>query len=80
MTRLPADNLQDFIYGLRHYYTVYEGTYKEGDSVVLYSDHQEEVFIIRNIIRNQGKITLGLIREANLRKINSYYAGTNPLD
>lgn len=80
MNRLYCDNLNDFILGMRHYYTVYEGAYREGDSVILYNDHHEALFTVMNVIRHEGKISLGLIREANLRKINSYYAGTNPLD
>lgn len=78
--RLPCDNLQDFVNGIRHYYTVYEGDYQEGDTVILYNHHEEYYFKVRIIIRYPGRIILGLVTEEVDKKISSYYSGTNPLD
>ena len=57
---LPCTNLQDFIYGIKHFYTVDKnGYYEVGDTVTLYNDQHAEEFEIITIYYMEN-IVLGL--------------------
>ena len=65
MTKLPCDNLTDFIYGMKHFYSVGKNQFEQGQQVILYNDQQEEVFEIVNVIRFKEHYVLGLRYKEN---------------
>lgn len=60
MTRLPCENLTDFINGLKHFYSVDKGSFKEGQHIILHNDHEEKIFEIINVIRFDEYNVLGI--------------------
>lgn len=65
MIKLPCDNLNSFVNGLKHFYSVEKSGFEEGKQVVLFNDHQEEVFEIINVIRFKEHYVLGLRYKEN---------------
>ena len=65
MTKLPCDNLTDFINGMKHFYSVGKNQFEQGQQVILYNDQQEEVFEIVNVIRFKEHYVLGLKYKEN---------------
>lgn len=60
MIKLPCDNLKDFVVGIKHFYTVYEGNYQLAQTVILYCENWQEKFEVIHIIRHEGNTVLGL--------------------
>ena len=82
--RLPCENIDDFINGIKHHYTVTENKHKQGQCVTLYNDYKECDFKITFILHYANEHILHLRKidgsEYNRDVVSNYYGGTNLLD
>ena len=82
--RLPCDNIDDFIQGLNHHYSVTSDQFEQGKAITLFSDYKECDFRIVNIIhfKEHNVLTLRKIEcsEHERDVVSNYYGMTNPLD
>ena len=65
MNKLPCDNLTDFIYGTKHFYSVEKNQFEQWEQVILYNDQQKAMFEIINVIRFKEHDVLGLKYKEN---------------
>ena len=82
--RLPCDNINAFIDGINHFYTVQENRFVKGKAVTLYSEYKECDFRIENVIYFKEHTVLSLEKiegsEHEREVVGTYYGMTNPLD
>ena len=80
--RLPCDNLDDFINGIKHYYSVTTDKYQIGDIVTLYNDQEECKFRVMYILNFKEHNVLHLSEEGlySRETISNYHNGLNPTD
>ena len=77
--RLPCDNLDDFINGIKHYYSVTTDKYQIGDIVTLYNDQEECKFRVMYILNFKEHNVLHLLEESKYSRevISNYHNGLN---
>ena len=77
--KLPCDNIDDFIRGIKHYYSVTTDEYLIGDIVTLYNEHTECKFRVMYILNFKEHKILHLLEESKYSReaISSFYNGTN---
>ena len=88
--RLYCDNIEKFIFGINHFYTVQENRFVKGKAVTLYSEYKECDFKIKHVLVMYNQETGEDDRVLHLEKIEgseherdvvgNYYGMTNPLD
>ena len=80
--RLPCDNIDDFIRGIKHYYSVTTDKYQIGDIVTLYNNQKECKFRVMYILNFKEQKILHLLEESKYSReaISNFYNGLNPLD
>ena len=80
--KLPFDNIDDFIEGHKHHYSVTTDKYAIGDIVTLYNNHKECKFRVMYILNFKEHRVLHLMEETKYSReaISSFYNGLNPLD
>ena len=80
--KLPCDNIDDFIRGIKHCYSVTTDKYQIGDIVTLYNDQEECKFRVMYILNFKEHRVLHLMEEGlySREAINNYHNGLNPLD
>ena len=82
--RLYCDNIDDFIQGLKHHYSVTSDQFEQGKAITLFSDYKECDFRIENIIHFKEHNVLSLEKiegsEHERDVVGTYYGMTNPLD
>ena len=77
--RLPCDNIDDFIEGRKHHYSVTTDKYTIGDIVTLYNDQEECKFRVMYILNFKEHKILHLLEESKYSReaISNYYNGLN---
>lgn len=60
MIRLPCDNLDSFVQGVKHFYSVNSNDFKKGQHIILYNDEYEATFEIQLLIYFEENTILGL--------------------
>lgn len=82
--RLPCENIDDFILGLKHIYMLEDRQPEKGQCVTLYNDYKECDFKIKFILHYDDHHVLHLTKiegsEYDRDVVSNYYAGKNPLD
>ena len=82
--RLPCDNIDTFIDGINHHYSVKNNRYEQGKVVTLFDDYKECDFRIENVIPFKEHTVLSLEKsegsEHEREVVGNYYGMTNPLD
>ena len=80
--KLPCDNIDDFIHGIKHYYSVETDKYQIGDIITLHNDHKECKFRVMYILNFKEHKILHLMEESKYSReaISSFYNGLNHLD
>ena len=82
--RLYCDNIEKFIDGINHHYSVTSDQFEQGKAITLFSDYKECDFRIVNIIhfKEHNVLTLRKIEgsEHEREVVGTYYGMTNPLD
>ena len=82
--RLYCDNIDAFIDGIKHHYSVTSNRYEQGKVVTLFDDYKECDFRIGNIIYFKEHTVLSLVKiegsEHERDVVSNYYGMTNPLD
>ena len=80
--RLPCDNIDDFIEGRKHHYSVTTNKYQIGDIVTLHNDHKECNFRVMYILNFKEHRVLHLMEEGlySREAISNYHNGLNLLD
>lgn len=80
--KLPCDNIDDFINGKKHHYSVTTDKYQIGDIVTLYNDQEECKFRVMYILNFKEHKILHLLEESKYSReaISSFYNGLNPTD
>ena len=80
--KLPCENIDAFIHGIKHYYSVTTDKYQVGDIVTLYNDHKECKFRVMYILNFKEHKVLHLLEESRYsqKAISSFHNATNPLD
>ena len=82
--RLYCDNIEKFIDGINHHYSVTSNRYEQGKVVTLFDDYKECNFRIENVIYFKEHTVLSLEKiegsEHEREVVGTYYGMTNPLD
>ena len=82
--RLYCDNIDTFIDGINHHYSVTNNRYEQGKVVTLFDDYKECDFRIENVIYFKEHTVLSLVKiegsEHERDVVGPYYGMTNPLD
>ena len=80
--KLPCENIDDFIHGIKHHYSVTTDKYQIGDIVTLYNKHKECKFRVMYILNFKEHKILHLLEESKYSReaISNFYNGLNPLD
>lgn len=82
--RLSCDNIDDFINGKKHHYSVTSNQFEQGKAITLFSDYKECDFRIANVIYFKEYTVLSLEKvegsEYERDVVSNYYGMTNPLD
>ncbi len=82
--RLYCDNIDTFIDGINHHYSVTSDQFEQGKAITLFSDYKEYDFRIKNIIHFKEHNVLSLEKiegSEHVRDVvGTYYGMTNPLD
>lgn len=80
--RLRCDNIDDFINGKKHHYSVTTDKYQIGDIVTLHNDQKECKFRVMYILNFKEHNALHLMEESKYSReaISNFYNGLNPLD
>ena len=82
--RLYCDNIEKFIDGINHHYSVTSNRYEQGKVVTLFDDYKECDFRIENVIQFKEHTVLSLEKiegsEHEREVVGTYYGMTNPLD
>lgn len=66
--RLYCDNIDAFISGINHHYSVISNRYEQGEVVTLFNDYKECDFLIKNIIhfKDHNVLSLGKVEGSDL--------------
>ena len=79
--RLYCDNIDAFIDGINHHYSVTSNRYEQGKVVTLFDDYKECNFRIENVIYFKEHTVLSLEKiegsEHEREVISNHYAGYN---
>ena len=82
--RLYCDNIDAFIDGINHHYSVTSNRYEQGKVVTLFDDHKECDFRIERVTCFKEHTVLSLEKiggsEHERDVVGTYYGLTNPLD
>ena len=82
--RLYCDNIEKFIDGINHHYSVTSNRYEQGKVVTLFDDYKECDFRIENVIQFKEHTVLSLEKiegsDYEREVVGNYYGMTNPLD
>ena len=82
--RLYCDNIDTFIDGISHHYSVTSEQFEQGKAITLFSDYKECDFRIKNIIHFKEHNVLSLKKiegsEHEREVVDNYYGLVNPLD
>ena len=79
---LPCENIDDFINGKKHHYSVTTDKYTIGDIITLYDRYTECKFRVMYILNFKEHKILHLLEESRYSReaISNFYNGLNPLD